>query len=309
MTDLRSIDANLVVVLDAILSKRSITAAADAVGLTQPAVTSALTRLRRLLDDPLIVRSGREFELTERARSLLPLVAEAMVQVGRTFDIRPAFDPATSDRRFSIAASDYVLETMTSRLLSVLDHEAPHVSVEFTALGEVEPVDLLRRDVVIAGAGRAVPGKRQSLFSDTFVCLIRTGHTRLDGGALSIDALSEIPYLQVVLSENIVTVADDALAAAGVIPRVAMTTSGFLTVPFFLEGTDMYAFVPSRLAEHYAEQLGLTVAQTQVPRATLIEAVYWHPSKSSDPAVQWFIRILRKAAELVEFGEETPADA
>ena len=71
----------------------------------------------------------------------------------------------------------------------------------------------------------------------------------------------------------------------------------------------MYAFVPSRLAEHYAEQLGLTVAQTQVPRATLIEAVYWHPSKSSDPAVQWFIRILRKAAELVEFGEETPADA
>ena len=86
-----------------------------------------------------------------------------------------------------------------------------------------------------------------------------------------------------------------------------MTTSGFLTVPFFLEGTDMYAFVPSRLAEHYAEQLGLTVAQTQVPRATLIEAVYWHPSKSSDPAVQWFIGILRKAAELVEFGDETSA--
>lgn len=304
VTELRGVDANLVVVLDAILSETTTDGAARAAGMSPSALGSALGRLRDRLDDPVLVRSGKTFELTDHVRSLQPLVAQAMLEIRRTFDLRPTFDPLTSDRRFSIAASDYALGTMASALLTLLRDEAPGVSIDFSPLGDVEPVDLLRRDVVIAGAGAAVPGKRQSLFSDGFVCLVRAGHPALVDGALDLDALATVPYLQVVLSDRIVTVPDDTLASAGVAPNVAMTTSGFLTVPFLLEGTDLYGIVPARLADAYAELLGLTVAQTPLPRATLVESVYWHPSKSADPALRWLIDILRRTAEIVEFGPE-----
>ncbi len=307
MDNLRGIDINLIMVLDSVLTERNLTRAGEAIGLTQPAVSGSIAKLRKIIGDPLLVRSGRSFELTERAKELQPIVSEALNEIGRTFNLRPMFDPRTSDRQFRIAASDYALSVMTAPLLAVLAEEAPEASVDFDGLNNIDPVDLLRKDVVIAGGNRLVPGKHQSLFSDTFVCLVREDHPRLQNGALSVEDLRQMPYIDVAFSGEIVMVANDALISAGVSPRVAMTVPGFLPMPFMIAGTDIYGFGPARVAERYAAKLGLVVAQTTLSHRTLVEVAYWHPSKSDDPALQWLIGILRTTAERVEFDTD-PAD-
>lgn len=301
MEELRGIDINLIVVLDAVLEERNLTRAGEAIGMTQPTVSSSVAKLRTIIGDPLLVRAGRSFELTDRAKQLQPIVRQAVNEVGRTFNLRPMFDPAESDRQFRIAASDYALSVMTAPLLAVFAEEAPNVSVEFSALIEVDPVDLLRQDVIVASASRGIPGKRQSLFSDTFVCLVSADHPRLQNGALTLEDLAEMPYVNVSFGEEVVMVANDSLLEAGVTPRVMMSVPGFLPVPYMIEGTEQYGFVPTRVADAFARDLGLVVAKTPLALRTLVEAVYWHPSKNDDPALRWLVEILRKTAERIEF--------
>lgn len=307
-SDLRKIDLNLIIVLDAILTERNLTRAGELIGMTQPAVSGALSRLRQQLDDQLLVRSGRGFELTDKARELLPVVNEAMMAVTRTLELFPVFDPATSTRTFYISASDYLLSQMTSALLSVIECEAPGVNVEFDALpaGQmVEPNDLLRRDVVIAGTGRGVPGKRQSLFSDTFVCIVDKTNPRLREGQLSLTDLSDLRHVHSNFGAHVLTHVDDMLSAAGVTPRVGVSVQGFIPVPFAVSGSTMVGFVPQRLAQQYGEYLGITIAETPLQSTVLVEAAHWHPSKAADPALKWLVSMLRKAAEVVEFGAES----
>jgi DNA-binding transcriptional LysR family regulator len=307
VTDVRKLDLNLVVVLEALLIECNLTRAGERVGMTQPAVSGALARLRELFDDPLLQREGRGFVLTPRAESLIPAVAECMAAVQRTFDALPAFDAETSTRTFLVAASDYVLSELTSPLLGLLEREAPHTRVEFSGMPVaqmISPVDLLRCDVTIAGTGRNVPGKRTSLFSDRFVCLVDAANPALRDGELSIEAIRRLRMVRSVFGPHVSTHTDDMLAEAGIIPSVAMTVQGFLSVPFALPGTPWIGWVPERTANRYAASLGLVIAKTPIAPSVLVEAAHWHPSKSADPSLQWLVKKLREAAEVVEFGDE-----
>jgi DNA-binding transcriptional LysR family regulator len=201
-----------------------------------------------------------------------------------------------------------VLAEITSPLLSVLEREAPHTRVEFDGLPVAEmvsPVDLLRRDIMIAGTGRGMPGKRASLFSDQFVCLVDAANPALHDGALSVEALRRLRHVRSTFGPQVSTHIDDMLSAAELSPRVAVTVEGFQTVPFMLSGTPWVGWVPERTANRYAAALGLVVAQTPIAPSVLVEAAHWHPSKSGDPALQWLVQQLRQAAELVEFGDDS----
>ena len=302
MTDLRRIDVNLIVVLDAILTEMNLTRAGEAVGMSQPAVSGALARLRQQYGDPLLVRKGRVFELTELAEALKPIVAEAMNEIQRTFEIMPTFDQKVSTRTFSNAASEYVLSQMTGQLLELIEQEAPGVNISFDSLppdASVSPVDLLRRDVIISGDPR-IAGKRKSLFSDRFVCIVDDKNPRLRGGKLSLADLEELRFVRATFGEDITTQVDQLLSQAGVVPRIGITVRGFVPVPFAVADSTMIGFVPERLAEQYKESLGLVIAETPLPPSMLIEAVHWHPSKTSDPALKWLIEMLRKTSENIE---------
>jgi LysR family nod box-dependent transcriptional activator len=306
MTDLRKVDVNLIVVLDAILSEKNLTRAGELVGMTQPSVSGALARLRQQFDDPLLIRAGRGFELTPKALELVPLVEEAMGEISRVYDLSPTFDPATSTRTFLISASDYLLSQLTGPLLRILEDVAPQINIECDALpadANVSPNDLLRRDVVISGTGRGVPGKRQSLFSDRFVCIVDRGNERLLGGKLTTNDLQEMQHVRSFFGSAVQTHVDDMLSSAGITPRIAMSVQGFLPVPHTVSGTRFVGFVPERLAAQSADTLGLVVAETELPSAILVEAAHWHPSKNGDPAIQWLVKLLRDASEVVEFGD------
>jgi len=305
MTDLRRVDINLIVVLDAILIEKNLTRAGERIDMTQPAVSGALARLRQQFDDPILVRSGRGFELTARGEQLKPLVREAMVEVSRTLELLPTFEPAESNRTFLISASDYVLAQLASPLIGLLTRDAAGVKVDFDALPAgtmVEPNDLLRRDVVIAGTGRGVPGKRRALFSDRFVCIVSRDNPRLREGALSLADLADLRHVRSNFGQGVLTHIDDMLAGGGIDPRIGISVHGFLPVPFAVSGTNMVGHVPERLAHQYRDALNLVIAETPLQPATLVEAAHWHPSKTEDPALRWLLGVLRTASEIVEFG-------
>jgi DNA-binding transcriptional LysR family regulator len=277
--------------------------------MTQPAVSGALARLRQQFDDPLLVRQGRTFELTAMAQAMGPTVREAMVEIQRTLEVMPTFDPANTKRSFSIAASDYALAQLTRPLRSLIEGTAPGIALEFESLpagARVDALDLLRRDVIVAGTGRGVPGKKQSLFSDEFVCIADRNNPRLRGGALSLLDLEELRHVRSTFGEGIVTHIDEMLAAGGVNPRIGVSVQGFLPVPLFVAGTSMIGHVPLRLALQYREALGLVIAEIPLRASVLVEAAHWHPSKSADPALRWLVGLLRQAAEIIEFVEDPP---
>lgn len=305
MGELVGLDVNLVVVLDAVLRERNLTRAGEAVGVTQSAISNSLNKLRKLLDDPLLVRTGRQFELTPRAQEILPLVREAMQQIDRTLNVYPTFEASESTRRFYITASDYTLSTLTRPLLGVLKEHAPKTSIEFSALPPIDtgvsPVDLLRFDVVI-GAGGGIPGKHQSLYSDDFVCVAAKGNARLRDGQLSLKDLGDLQHVVTPHPTQVVSL-DPAmrLSELGVLPKSAMTVVGFGAVCLLVSGTQYVGFVPRRLAESRLDDLDLVIAETPLPPSLLVEAAYWHPSKTNDPAIRWLLGMLRTAAERLEF--------
>ncbi|MFT4083494.1 MAG: LysR family transcriptional regulator [Nocardioides sp.] len=306
MTDLHGIDLNLIVVLDAVLAERNLTRAGTRLGMTQPAVSGALSRLRDQLDDELLVRTGHVFALTPTAKRLQPEVERAMTEIRRTLALTLSFDPATTTRTFYIAGSDYTLAELTGPLETLLRAHAPHARIDFEPLPSAHgliPTDLLRRDVYVAGACPGLPGKHRSLFLDSFVCLVAADHPRLrDREALSLDDLAELRHVHTAFGTGVSTHADHMLASAGIEPRVAITVDGFLQVPLMLAGSTMVGFVPERVALKYASTMGLRIVKTPIPPMTLVETAYWHPSRHRDPAVTWLVDMLLQASEVVEYG-------
>lgn len=307
LPDIRKLDLNLVSMLHTLLVERNLTRTGERLGMTPPAVSAALGRLREIFEDPLLQRDGRGFILTERAQQLLPVVSETVAEISRTFDFVPAFEPMTSTRTFLLSGSDYVLSEITAPLLTLFEREAPHASIQFDGLpltGEISPIDLLRRDLMVAATGRGIPGKQTALFSDRFVCIVDAANPALQDGALSLEAIAALRHIRSVFGPHASTHVDDMLAAAGLTPNTAMTVQGFLPVPYALPGTPWIGWVPERTARRFACPLGLVAAETPIAPSVLVEAAYWHPSKTNDPARQWLVHKLRQASEVVEFGEE-----
>jgi DNA-binding transcriptional LysR family regulator len=302
MSELARLDANLLVAFDAILAERKLNRAGERLGMSQAAMSGALARLRKLLDDPLVVRSGKSVSLTPKAEEMRPLVRDALAEIHRTLGALARFDPATSRRVFSIVASDYALSVLTSPLLTAISAEAPWVSVTFEALPENPSstgTDLLRHDLVVAASGR-VPGRRRTLFTDEFVCLVSADNPRLRGGALTAEDLRQMGHVAVTFGDATSTPADQALADAGIMPRRAISTRGFLIAPFLVSGTDLVTMVPGRLAATVPPALGLVVARTPLPRAELVEAAHWNPGSVSDPALRWLLGVLRRISACLD---------
>lgn len=303
MTDLKRIDLNLLVVLDAILNEMNLTRAGEVVGMSQPAVSGALARLRQQFDDELLERKGRKYQLTALAESLKPSVTEAMLEIRRTFDLLPTFDAATSTRTFYIGATDYFLSQITSPLLNLLKAEAPLVDIKFSVLPHdpaMAEIDLLRRDVLIASPQIGLPGKKQALFSDSFVLIARKGHPAVKKGKLTIEQIKTLPRVTLNLG-NKTNQVDKLFADLGLTAEQEVVgVTEVSLVPLMVSETDNIGMVQERLANRLIDVLGIQIVETDLPHITLIESVHYHPSKSNDPAIMWLIGMLRKASEIID---------
>jgi DNA-binding transcriptional LysR family regulator len=295
---LESVDVNLLVALGALLEERNLTRAGDRIGMTQPAMSGALGRLRIQLGDQLLVRVGRGYELSVLALTLLPDVLEALNQVERTLGAARSFDPAASTRHFTVSLSDYALSVLARPLQALIHAEAPRVSIEFDSVpaGEAVETHLLRRDLIIAGSRLPFACPRRPLFRDRFVCVVSDTNSQV-GDELTLDQLAELPYLDGSFGDSVVTLPMAALQAAGVTPRVVTRAPGLLTLPLLVAGTDLVAFVPRRLVRRCSESLGLRIVSTPLEIPPLIEAANWHPTNTREAGLVWLLDLLARACE------------
>ena len=298
MAGTRGVDVNLLVALRALLQERNVTRAGLAINMSQPAMSAALARLRSHYGDELLQRTGRSYELSPLGEELLPQVTAALDAVAGALDPWARFDPTTSTRRFTVSGSDYALAVLVEPLLSVLSRQAPGVTVDFDPVptpGSDMLAQLMRRDVMIAALGYGLPGRRQMVFSDRFVCIVAAGNPRLRDGRLTREDLAGLPHVATFGGQG-VTPADQVLMEAGIQPRIEVTVQGLLALPFAVSGTDLCAFVPERLLDRCPSTLDLAVAEVPLDDPELAEAAHWHPSRQSDPSVQWLREVLKEVS-------------
>ncbi|MEV6346212.1 LysR family transcriptional regulator [Actinoplanes sp. NPDC051851] len=299
---LGAVDLNLLIALKALLEEGNVTHAGARIGMGQPTMSAALARLRRHFDDELLVRVGREFELTPFARSVLPEVQQAVQLLGDALRVTDGFDPASSERLFTITLSDYAMTVLHEPLRRRVKAAAPSVRLAFTDLTEDligSERALLRQDVLVGPLGYGFAGEHVRLFRDRLVCVVDPRNPYLEENVLSVDALRRMPHAIAVFRGGIPTPIDRAVSELSIERRVSMRVYGFLPLLFAVRATDAVAFVPERIARRFAHDENLRIVEPPFEAPLMLEAAWWHPSRDIDPAHRWFVSVLRDvAAEL-----------
>lgn len=305
-THLANLDLNLLVALRELIGERNVTRAAERMGVTQPAASAALSRLRRHFDDDLLVRSKGEYVLTPLARQLAEQVDAVCAAAERLFATSTHFDPATSQREFTLLMADYTIAAMGEGLSRLVESTAPqtrlHVKLVREALGTDYAENIRFIDGVVAPVVSSfqVPDTRSvELFRDRWVCVISTENRAVDPQALCMADLARLPWVAPYHRDH-----GDAsaapitrqLALLGIRPRIAVRVESYLAVPYFVAGTDRIALMQERLAAKYADRLGLRVVECPAELEPIVEALWWHEYYENDPAHVWLRRLLTRAA-------------
>ena len=293
--DLRGIDLNLLVVLDALLEERHVTRTAQRLGLSQPATSSALKRLRRLLGDPLLMREGNHFELTERAIQTQEPLRKALESLQAAISKSDPFDASQYHGFVRLAATDHVMLVLLPPLEHALSEEAPGMELEVHPLTHLDPPALARSDeldLAIGTFGRRLSTRlrRLHLFDEQMSCLLRSGHpalTTAEGENLPIDQFLAYPHLKVTMTPEDPGAVDAALAKIGRERHVACQLPSFLAAPFIIQKTDFIVAMPSRVVDTFARLLEL---QSRMPPVNLRFAteMVWHVRLDDSPSHIWF---------------------
>ncbi|WP_437619746.1 LysR family transcriptional regulator [Sorangium sp. So ce1151] len=298
--NLSAIDVNLVIALDALLQERSVTLAARRVGLSQPAMSHALTRLRELFADPLLIRVGRQMALTSRAEAMTPQVAAIMHDLTRLFGgPAPAFDPARSDRTFRIATTEYVQLLLLPQLNAALALGGPRLALHLLPL-DARAADALRNgeiDLAIGVLSRdALPPdlRRVTLFDDRFAGLARASHPTARG-RVDLPTYTALPHVVIPRHGAHEGVADELIASRGVSRREVMAVPHVFLVPHVVTASDLVATVATRLSRAFSSLLPLRTFDLPFELPPLEIAMAWNSRTEDDPAQAWLRGIVTDA--------------
>ena len=301
--NLTGVDLNLLVALDALLAERSVTRAADRLGLSQPGMSNTLARLRKLVGDPLLVRQGLTLVPTPRAESLRQPVAEALSLIQQALDDRPGFDPARDHAMFTVSCSDYSLLMLIGPLVRRLAAAAPGLTIQVLPRAP-DAVRLLRDgevDLVIEPV-EIMPDNalsRMRLFADRWVCCVWEGTAEV-GDEMTMETYLRLGHLVYsAVRGHPVSIVDTYLAQAKLPRRIEFTVESFLLAPFLLQGTDLVAVVPERAAGHLRRTAAVRFLEPPMHLPSITEMLWWNPRHTMDPAHAWLrARIAEIAAEL-----------
>jgi len=308
-------DLNLLRVFDALMRERSATRAGDAVGLSQPAVSAALNRLRLLLDDQLFIRRGNEMAPTPRAEALAGPVRESLRQIETALVGDARFEPGAAERLFTVLGADFFSVVLLPRLAERLAAEAPGVRVRFVDSSR-GPVDrLLLEDAIDVALERPMETRRwisiEPLFDSPFVAVAAKGHPALaaagvaPGETIPLDLFCSRPHAMRTVEGDMRGQLDEALAAAGRSRRVVLAAPQFQAVLEAVSRSGLLAALPRQYADLFAAQAGVCVYQCPVEVPIQEIRMYWHRRHDANPAHLWFrSRILEalRAAGVVRTG-------
>ncbi len=302
MMHLSSVDLNLLVVFEAVYSEKNLTRAGEKLGLTQSAVSHALARVRKLLGDPLFVRSGGGMVPTPRAEEVYAGLAGPLGGIRRALEQPRPFVPEEEERTFLLSMSDYcgmvILPPLTARLRKV----APGIGIAVSPLSSDRTQEGLETGAfeLVVGNRKVGPGIFQRrLFVDEFVCMVRKGHPEVKSG-LSLEGYLRLHHGVFDSGGKADRLVREALEKEGVKRKVALKVPHILVIPRILESTDLIVTLPRRLALSFSPAGEFRLFSPPVPIPPLEILLYWHEKYNNDPAIRW----LRETAcaVLEEFG-------
>lgn len=312
---MESPDLGILVALDALLQEGSVTGAARRVGLSTPAMSHALARIRERLGDPILVRSGRGMLLTPRALALKPQVHDLVAAARRTLEPERPFVARELTRTFVVHATDYVLTILGAAVDRILRDEAPGVCVRFVPNTPDDPA-LLRdggSDLAVGIYGDLPQEMRhRQLLTDRFVCVVRRGHPATRR-RFTLEQFVGAPHIQVAPRGKPGGYIDDVLHARGLARTVARAVPYFLTALHLAAETDYLLTISERIARRFADALGLALLEVPAKLRPYALSLVWHPRVDGEPAHRFlrdvFVRAAAEAAGDRHDGPRTRLDA
>jgi DNA-binding transcriptional LysR family regulator len=286
--NLANLDLNLVVALRALLRERNVTHAGLEVGLSQPAMSAALARLRRHFDDELLVRVRNAYELTPLGLTLLEPAESACEILERVFSALPDFDPQTSQREFTLVTSDYALAVLGEELSRAVHEEAPKVRLRLSQISPaaVDDLDMTLRTVdgLLTPHGIFTGYPSVELFTDRWLCMVATENPITE---LTMADLAALPWVDLYHRPTAYTPAIRQLGLLGLDPRVEVVVESFQSMPFLIAGTGRIALIQERLARRFDGIAQVRTLEPPYDPVPLTEAMWWHPIHARDAGHAW----------------------
>jgi DNA-binding transcriptional LysR family regulator len=297
VTYIGRVDLNLLPALVALLEERHVSRAALRVGMSQPAMSRALQRLRRTLDDDLLVRTADGYRITPRGERILDRLATAIPQLEDVF-AGADFDPSTTAQVVRLAASDYAQAVLAPGLARRVAVSSPGSTLRFLAWHRDILTELDRGAIDLAFLGAQAPDHLRSerLFTDRFVCLVAAGHPLAGRESLDLDEYLGCRHLIIDLVDGRQPAIDRVLGAHGTPRRAGLTLPVHATGPLALVGTDLVLTMPGRLVGIYAGTGAVRVLDAPPEIDTMAYSMTWHPRLDFDPVHRWLRDTVREVA-------------
>lgn len=296
---LSRLDLNLLVALDALLTERSVTRAAERLHLSQPALSASLARLRTHYNDPILARRGNTYELTPLALRLTEHTTTALDAARRVFESQAIWTPHDSTREFSIYGSDYGFAAIGTAISKLAAEEAPGVRFRFMlhnpAIVDEAAVRLRSVDGMVIPHGHLTDLAYTDLWRDDWVVLASTSNDAV-GDELTMEHLGALPWVFTFQTRTAFTSASRQLQLLGIEPRVEAVVESFLALPHFIKGTDRLGLIQAGLAESVAQVKGVRVLTPPFDATPVVNALWWHPVHGRDPEHAWMRGLFERAA-------------
>jgi DNA-binding transcriptional LysR family regulator len=292
MTDLRNFDLNLLVAFDVLMRELNVSRAAERMFITQSAMSHVLHRLRQQLDDPVLVRTGAGMKPTERALALVEPVRTILRDVEQVIQPPAAFDPETSQRRFVIAATDYMEFLILPALVERISALAPGVDIHVKRTEAPFPAEALENgdlDVVLGFEAILKPPAQlqcEALFDDRMACVVRANHPAVQE-EISLEDYVALPHMLISRTGTKAGLIDAWLAEQGLERRIALIVPHFLSAPLIVAKTDLVLSLPLRIAERFAHLAPLKVLRVPIELPAYELVMIRHPVREKEPAHRW----------------------
>lgn len=288
LVNLARLDLNLVVALRALLEERNVTRAGERVGISQPAMSAALARLRRHFDDDLLARVGGHYELTALGQVLMDRTVTTCDLLERLFASQADFDPTTESREFTLVASDYAVAVFGTELARVVHEEAPGIRLRFTQTPTTVTDDtaalLSATDGLFMPHGVISDFPATDLYDDRWVFLVADDHPEVRD-TITHDDLARLPWVTYQRTYDAPAVRQ--LGMLGIEPRVEVSVDSFQLLAPMVVGTRRVALIQERLARRFAAHSAIRVLEPPYEAVPLREALWWHPVHTHDAAHIW----------------------
>lgn len=299
-SNIAAVDLNLLKAFEALLRERSVTRAAISIGVSQPALSHSLSRLRHLFADELFVRLPHGMEPTPKAYEIGMLVEVALDRIRRALDLQYGFDPATTRRSFSATIAEYAEIALIERLTQRMVELAPNADLRLMPLDFAATAEQLDGGGVTLAIGhfrdQAPRFGRRLIYRETLSALVHRTHPVL-GAPLTAERYVAWPHVVMSPTGKAIRSIDPHLAARGLKRRVAATVGTYLALPPVLRSTEMIATLPGITAEALAG-LARDLVRIDLPFVQLVEvSMVWHVKTEADPAERWFRDLVAEAAK------------